>query len=123
MNQNFQACRDHAKGEGGKSTCAVCKRLKVENSITKKIVSSLIKAGYELSVFDGEETTVRRSTKVTEVHNALGTTDEDFLYCYKNETVATILFVYGNDGWDTPADWNSSLDSIVEPIVDTYCNR
>jgi hypothetical protein len=50
-----------------------------EQAIIKKIVRDALKAGYSVSINDGEEETLTKSTDSKAIHEALGTTDEDYI--------------------------------------------
>ena len=52
-------------------------RIAVEHKIVRRVVKDAIKAGYTVSVFDGEEWTVKRSTEFKTINDALFSTDED----------------------------------------------
>lgn len=56
-----------------------------ERLVIRRCVSALLKAGYSISVNDGEETTLRRSRSWVAIRNALDTTDEDYLLIHRAE--------------------------------------
>jgi hypothetical protein len=97
-------------------------RIDLEKRIVRKIVQNAIAIGYTVSLNDGEAWTVKRSVKVTEVMEAVQTTDWDFLkFRYaegekKGEPVGTVHLVYGNDGYDVIADYtdNAEIEKILE---------
>ena len=86
----------------------------VEDEIIKLTIVGLLDAGYYISVFDGEETTVEFSRDIETITNALKTTDEDYLICYKNPKSGFVddwvRFVYGNSPWEVICDYNVGLD-------------
>lgn len=76
--------------------------------IARKLVAALLAAGYALSVDDGEEITVRKSTDAREIIDALATTDHDYLRAYYNgETIRAgwVMLIWGNDE-DVISDWS-----------------
>lgn len=86
----------------------------IEARILRRVIRDAIAAGYELSVYDGETLTVRNSTNARAVFAALRTTDMDWLQFRKGgEAFGSVLFVYGNDGWDVIADNNTRLEPVL----------
>lgn len=67
-----------------------------------KIVRKLVKAGlgmgFSVSVYDGEEWTLKASTKQTEIFEALATTGEDVIRFRdsENQSVGTFYLIYEN---------------------------
>ncbi len=70
-----------------------------ERCIITRLVRDAIWAGYSVSVYDGEETTVVKSRDAEEILGALATTSEDILRFYRpdNTRVGWVLLVYGNE--------------------------
>jgi hypothetical protein len=68
-----------------------------EQTAVRKLVKIGLAKGYTVSVYDGEEWTVLRSTKITDIMGALMTTDEDVIK-FRNDAGQGCLFylVYGN---------------------------
>jgi hypothetical protein len=100
--------------------CETCARLRVERLIAERVTRDLIAAGFALDVFDGEETTLKNSREVGAVMPALMTTDEDHLIARRPEapsTSASVLFVYGNGGFDVISDYSVSLEPVIGPIM------
>lgn len=88
----------------------------IETRIVNATVRLALANGYTVSVFDGEEYTVKRSSSFREITKAMGTTDEDRIVIRHNgEHIGSITFVYGN-GADVLADCSTSLEAFLEPI-------
>jgi hypothetical protein len=78
----------------------------LRRSSIRRIAMDAIAAGYAVSVNDGEETTVDRSTRVKAIIAAVQSTDEDYLLLHRpdparngefeSESFAWIKLVYGN---------------------------
>lgn len=66
-------------------------------------------SGYSVSVFDGEQWVLSRSTDTATILSVLASTDEDLL-AFRNgdEKVGEICLVYGN-GPDLFHDWTDNL--------------
>jgi len=97
---------------------SIAARQKMERQIARKVVTSGIAAGYQLSVFDGGEVTVARSTTVSEVMAGLFTTDDDRLLFFRPgeaQPCGWVWLVYGNDGWDVVNDYTTNLESVMKP--------
>lgn len=68
-----------------------------EAKVVRPIIQRGLDAGYSVSVFDGEEWTVKRSTDRDRIMAALGTTDDDTVrFRNGDDIVGSILLVYGN---------------------------
>jgi hypothetical protein len=85
----------------------------IEARIAESVVDAALALGYQISVNDGEETTLRRSVDRKAILNALRTTDQDFLFFSKGtQNFGFIWLVWGN-GEDLISDCTSS-DEIQE---------
>jgi hypothetical protein len=89
-------------------------RVKMEQDIVKSVVRSALRAGYALSVYDGEHE-YRRTQAEADVLKDMMETDEDYLYIWDSMSspvrLGWVYFVYGNGGWDVISDYTVSLDS------------
>jgi hypothetical protein len=97
---------------------ALKNRIKLEQRIVKLTVDTLLKDGYSLAVFDGEETTAITTDKKTLI-DALMETDEDYLFVYEAGVKARfgwVRFVYGNDGYDVINDYTTNLDEALAGV-------
>ena len=97
------------------------RRQQVEMLIAGKLVRTLLKAGYLISVWDGEAYGIKRSSTASHIILALRTTDVDVLYCRKDTNgvieSACVTLVYGNDGYDVISDHSCSLETLLEPVT------
>jgi hypothetical protein len=84
-----------------------------EAHVARRIVRECLKTGYSLSVYDGEEWTVKRSTSFKTVCDALATTGEDYLRIFRQDgkRIGTLILVYGNapDGCELVSDYSWSV--------------
>lgn len=100
--------------------------ISIEDQIIKLTIDALVNAGFELSVHDGGEMTVNRSTNPDTIFAAMKTTDEDCLFVYMRETrgsMGWVRFIYGNEGVEVINDYTVSLESvmsIVFNLIDDY---
>jgi hypothetical protein len=129
---SFGPCADHnpappynrtprRKGEA----CATCKRIEIEGKIAHKAVNVLLAKGYELSVHDSEEFTVKRSRDAAEIKAAMFTSDDDRLFAYRpgdEDRFGWVWFVYGNSGPDVICDYTVSLTDDLKEVND-YAER
>jgi hypothetical protein len=89
----------------------------VEKLIAKKCVGELLKAGFSISVQDGEEIVLRSSTDKKAIMAALATTDEDRLFThapadFEGQRNSFVYLVWGN-GCDLIADYGVSLEEVL----------
>ena len=69
-----------------------------ERTVARKLIRTLLGKGLSLSVNDGEETTLRKARKESEILMALATTELDKIYAYRDdECVGAFLLVWGNE--------------------------
>ena len=94
-------------------------RQELERRIIRAIVKEALAVGITVSVYDGEEWTVKNSEKLSDIMKAVMTTDEDTLRFNRcsGERIGDVLLVYGNDGWDVIADHTESIamNNILAP--------
>jgi hypothetical protein len=94
----------------------------IELPIVHRIITNGLKAGYAVSVFDGEEWALKRSTKRRDIYAALASTDSDQIrFCNASDgrLIGTILFIWGN-GQDVVSDYTDKpeIEALVGPIGD-----
>ena len=76
-----------------------------ETREARALITYLLADGCALSVYDGEETTVRRSVDPVVVLDALATTDADTLMAhFPDGNVAGFWLIYGNGPGELIAD-------------------
>lgn len=101
----------------------VAARIKIERRIISRLVKDALKAGYCVSVFDGEEFCLKRSTAYRAIMNSIMSTDEDMLRFRvatprsgpAGELIGNVYLVYGNDGHDVIADYSDN--AIIRLLV------
>lgn len=100
-------------------------RMRMERRIVTFMLEDAIKQGFALSVFNGEEVTVKKSTNATELWEACRSVDEESILFYKDGVrVGHVCLVYGNDGWDVISDYTTNLHDVLAAtnrLVDEVC--
>ncbi len=92
----------------------------LDRRIVRAILTEAFTRGYSVSVYDGDEWTVKRSANMNEVTDALATTDEDAVrFRDGDRVVGTMSLVYGNEPGVIVADYTDNPDmvSLIEPIT------
>ena len=90
-------------------------RIFIEQVIAQFVIDEAMKAGYMVSVYDGDEFVVKKSNNKLEIFEAMMSTDSDFLHLYHNDKhLGWIQFVYGNNGYDVIADNTTNLEDFLE---------
>ena len=102
-------------------------RIEDEKRVVKKIVERAIRTGYMVSLYDGEEFTVKRSTDKQAILDAIYTTDMDklvFRSVATGEQVGAVLLVYGNSASEVMNDWHDSaiMNDILADATE-YCRK
>jgi len=89
-----------------------------------KLVSHAVKdMGYTVSVWDGEEWQVKRSTSLPAIKDAMESVDESQLKFRDAEgnDMGWASIVLGNDGGDEVSDYSVSREAVT--WIDTWFNR
>lgn len=93
----------------------------VECTIARELIRILLGCGYLVSVYDGEETTVRDSTDYNKVLEAMGSTDSDLVRFRSadNADRGSFLLIWGN-GVDVISDSsvNEATDRVLSGVED-----
>ena len=81
----------------------------IETQIIDAIINSALREGLVISIYDGEEWTVKCSADREAITAAIGTTDETRLALRrptdgKFDIIGGVFLVHGNDGYDVIAD-------------------
>jgi hypothetical protein len=116
---------DSAKAAEAKGEKRLAKRIRIEGRICAALVDALLAKDCTVSVNDGEEWVVKRSTDKGTIINALFSTDEDRIVARDADGTlrGSWYLVYGNDGYDVISDYsaNDFADAIWEelrPVID-----
>ena len=102
----------------------------VEKEIVTEVAASLIRAGFHISVDNGEDKPTPATRNLGRILEALFLTDEDYLLVYTPDNLTRngwVRLIYGNDGPDVINDYSVNLESCigakgttVQQIVDKY---
>ena len=85
------------------------RRIAIERKIYSRIVRDALDAGFNVSVYDGEEYALKHSTSYAEIMRAGFSTDADALIIHGHiGRVGFISLVYGNCGWDVISDYTAT---------------
>jgi len=101
----------------------------VEKEIVTAVIAALLKAGYAITVYNGEDEEIKKSTDQISILAAMFTTDEDHLIVYKQgKRSGFVTFIYGNDGYDVIHDYTTNLESVigkgtpVQAVINKYAD-
>ncbi len=103
---------------------AVKARRAVERRICRRFILLALKRGYTISVDNGDEIVLVKSSNVKKIMSEMFSVDEESLVVYNHGSfVGRACLVYGNDGWDVIADHTTSpaMDSLMnelQPLID-----
>ena len=97
---------------------------KHDQIMATRLVAECLRRGYSLSVYDGEETTVRKSTDREQVLDALGSTSDDHLTAWNQtgDCVGKFWLIWGNSEGDTIADYsaNDECETLFEHAIKPF---
>lgn len=88
----------------------------IEHVIVNAAAVEILGAGHKISVFDGEATVLRHSADIDAIMENSFATDEARFDVYSNEGgvfIGSVLFIFGNSGWDVLSDNSSALESLL----------
>lgn len=92
----------------------------IERKIAHKIVDDALTAGFSISVYDGEETTVKQARDRAVILDAMATTGSDRLVMYREgRHCGWVLLIWGN-GADLLSDHaaNDTMEALLQPVYD-----
>lgn len=91
-------------------------RQMIERAIAREAIKGLLADDFKISVFDGEQTTLKDSTDAAAIEAAMFTTDEDQLHVAHQhvDEKGWVLFIYGNDGHDVIADNTVNIEPSLK---------
>lgn len=96
---------------------SVINRQKIERRVIRAFVRSALADGCAISVYDGGDFCLKRSTSEKEIMGAIMSTDEDSLVVSKDgKRIGSVYLVYGNDGYDVINDYSVSLEYLMAPV-------
>lgn len=91
-----------------------------------RLVSECLRRGYTISVHDGEEWAVERSTDPAVIYPAIASTDMDLIRVHGGEGgvthVGTFYLVWGNGPGETICDYTADVAGVAEDLFD-YANK
>jgi hypothetical protein len=88
----------------------------IERMILGRLVGHMLAQGHKLTVNDGEDETLKRSTDRAAVLKALRTTDEDYLIVHREGLKdGWVRLIYGN-GIDLISDYTVNLEEDIAPV-------
>jgi len=92
-----------------------------ERRIAAKLINDALNKGYKVCLHDGQETTVWKSSKVSEVMKASRTVDSDLLSFYdRDEYLGHAVLVYnsGNQGLDLISNHSctDTMDDLLSGV-------
>jgi hypothetical protein len=91
-----------------------------ERGVATRLVRAAIHAGYTVSVYDGEEYTVKRSRLERQILEALASTEEDTLLIRDSagERIGALVLIWGND----PDGEELIADYTDKPEIEALAN-
>jgi hypothetical protein len=97
---------------------AVAKRIKIERQVISAFVKSVLSSKLTITVDNGEEKPVVKSTSYKAIMAAIMATDEEHLRVYDTagKHLGSAYMVYGNDGYDVICDYHTSLEELMTPV-------
>jgi hypothetical protein len=89
---------------------------KIEQPICKRLVTKALEAGFTVSVYDGEEWALKRSTNKAEIVAAMFSTDCDTLRfrAADGTVIGSVALIYGN-GAEVISDYSDK--PVIEQLV------
>ena len=92
---------------------------RAEKEIATETIKALLKHGYRITVFNGEDDEITMSSDPDVILAAMMTTDEDYLIVHApadEERMGWVRFIYGSEGWDVINDYTTNLETALTPV-------
>lgn len=88
----------------------------IELALVRRLVGDLLAAGYTITVDDGDDRPVKKSTDVEAIVDAVFAVDECYLYVHdsKPKAFAWVRLILGNTGWDSINDHTVNLEEVLK---------
>lgn len=129
MTNPFTKSAKQARDRGEPDTA---RRLTIEGRVVSKLIKHALKAGYTVSVYDGEEFPLKYATSYAKIIDACFSTDSDVLVFRRNDAakhdgigtyVGRVILIYGNEGYDVISDYAGGDDlegfsAWLKPVED-----
>lgn len=92
----------------------------LEKQIAAKVVECALNAGFPVSVYDGEETTVVRSIDPAVILPAMASTDEDVIRIHRPEGRHFAVWLIWGNSVDLISDYtdHADLEALLKPAFD-----
>ena len=105
----------------------------IERQIIGAFLESVIGAGHDVTVYNGEEFTLKNSTIPADIMRELMTTDQDNLFINArfdgfgglSGLLGEVALIYGNSGYDVINDYHTKLEPFMtaaEALADYWDN-
>jgi hypothetical protein len=100
-------------------------RKRVEREIVTAVLQSAVARGCTFKIDNGgDDDEIIPTEGVEKTLEEMFATDQETLYIVKDgKEIGSVLFVYGNDGWDVIADYTTNLEDMLHDannISDKY---
>lgn len=95
---------------------------KGEGAVARRLVKAALAAGYAISVNDGEEWTVKRSTKAKQILDALASTGEDTLRLTAADPSQTVGWHNAGTFWLLYGNAEDGSELIADHTDNEICN-
>ncbi len=91
-----------------------------ENEVIEIAARSIVDAGNQVGVHNGEDWSVGPTDDVQLVLESLRQTDSDVLHVFRDgrDTGSYLFLVYGNEPYEVLADWTLDVDALLQPAVE-----
>jgi hypothetical protein len=125
MINSFDDAIERALNRGHKD---LARRLRMEKRMATGLVKACLDLGFSISINNGEDWEIRKSTNSRKIMAAMFTTDEEYLVIHDeaDKKRGWFFLVYGNDGWDLISDysandtcdmiWNETLSPLSDKV-------
>lgn len=125
MINNFHAAIERCKARGDSQTA---RRIETERKMVSALVRHALANAMTVSVYDGMEWTLEKSTSYEAIFDALFTTDMDVIElcaAADGKRIGSFQLIYGNDGYDVIADYtvNDTTEAIWNDVIMPLSDR
>lgn len=91
----------------------------LDDLMVRKAIKTMLALGYQLSVHNGGEWAVKRSTSAKAIFYHVRGVDEATVRVHRGDLKdGNIFFVFGNDGYDAINDYACCLEDDLKPVLE-----
>jgi hypothetical protein len=124
MNNPFNEAIQRAEQKGWPEGA---RRMRLEKRMTSALIKACLKRGFSVTIDNGEDKPIEKSTSYRAIINEMWQTDEEHVLIYDatGKRMGWFFLVYGNSGWDLVSDYSvtNACEAIWNEVISPLADR